>query len=186
MYFTQPGIVSTIAGADAHYHGVGVSVISRERLVGCCILLDRNDTIALGTTADHFPALPGIWWHYIWTLIVQTSQRSACNSEHTLFDRCARGLLMVHDRIDGYELGITPEFLAVILGVRRSGVAEAALLPNAGAIRYRRGYITVLNRARLASPCKSYWVLGGADHGQFAADLLDAAKGGIVGSLWPV
>jgi Mn-dependent DtxR family transcriptional regulator len=68
---------------------------------------------------------------------------------------------MTHDRTDGNELGVTQEFLANILGVRRSGVTEAAaVLQDAGAIRYRRGYITVLDRARLErATCSCYRLL---------------------------
>ncbi len=64
--------------------------------------------------------------------------------------RLARWVLMTHDRVDGFELTLTHDFLATMLGVRRPGVTTAThVLEGAGMIRADRGRITVLDRAKL-------------------------------------
>ncbi|MFI4940097.1 MAG: Crp/Fnr family transcriptional regulator, partial [Burkholderiales bacterium] len=65
------------------------------------------------------------------------------------------------DRLPSNELTMTQELIANMLGVRREGVTEAAgKLQNAGFIRYRRGHITVLDRAGLESgACECYEVV---------------------------
>jgi CRP-like cAMP-binding protein len=95
---------------------------------------------------------------YMHTLIVLTSQSAACNARHLLDQRVCRWLLMSSDGIGSDELGLTQEYLAVMLGVRRSGVSEAASkLQEAGLIRYSRGSIKILNRAALEeSACECY------------------------------
>jgi CRP-like cAMP-binding protein len=91
----------------------------------------------------------------------QVSQTAACNRSHNVGDRLARWLLMCHDRVEGDELALTQEFIAQMLGTRRSGVSEAAiLLQAAGLIRYSRGHITVLDRERLKEfSCECYEVV---------------------------
>jgi CRP-like cAMP-binding protein len=91
----------------------------------------------------------------------QVAQTAACNGSHKLSDRLARWLLMCHDRVDGHEIRLTQEFIAEMLGTRRSGVSEAAIaLQSAHLIRYSRGHITVLDRAGLeAASCECYRVV---------------------------
>jgi Mn-dependent DtxR family transcriptional regulator len=76
-------------------------------------------------------------------------------------ERCARWLLMSHDRSEGEMLSLTQEYLAGMLGVCRSTVTVAAgALQKAGLIRYRRGAIEVLDRAGLeAAACECYRVI---------------------------
>jgi Mn-dependent DtxR family transcriptional regulator len=56
---------------------------------------------------------------------------------------------------------MTQELISNMLGVRREGVTDAALkLQRAGLIEYRRGRITVLNRAGLEErSCECYAVV---------------------------
>lgn len=94
-------------------------------------------------------------------LLEQTSQSVACNRRHTLEERCARWLLMTHDRVGADEFQLKQDFLALMLGVRRASVTAAAgMLQQAGLIRYSRGKITVLNRARLMdASCECYSIV---------------------------
>ncbi len=96
--------------------------------------------------------------------IVFMSQSIACNRRHPLIERCARWLLMTHDRVRGADFRLTQEYLAVMLGVRRPAVSLAAqTLQNAGLIAYRRGSIRVLDRAGLeAISCECYRVVADA------------------------
>ena len=72
-----------------------------------------------------------------------------------------RWLLLSLDRLDSNEMKMTQELIANMLGVRREGVTEAARrLQAGGVIRYSRGKITVLDRARLEQlSCECYEVV---------------------------
>ena len=95
---------------------------------------------------------------YIHTLIVVSSHSAACNRLHGLEQRFCKWLLMSSDGIGSNEVGLTQEFLSVMLGVRRAGVTEAALkVQAAGLISYGRGLIRILDRAGLErSACECY------------------------------
>jgi CRP-like cAMP-binding protein len=83
-------------------------------------------------------------------LFNQAAQSVACNRLHTLESRCARWLLMTHDRMRLEPFILTHEFLSYMLGVHRPAVTLAAgVLQRAGLIRYTRGRVTVLDRAGL-------------------------------------
>jgi CRP-like cAMP-binding protein len=77
---------------------------------------------------------------------------------HNMGERLARRLLLCQDRVGGSELRLTQEFLAQLLGTRRSRVSEAAIiLQHAGLIRYSRGVITILDREGLEEfVCECY------------------------------
>jgi CRP-like cAMP-binding protein len=92
-------------------------------------------------------------------LVIETiSQSAACNRIHVIEERCARWLLMSHDRVGSSEIPLTQEFLAQMLGVRRPGVTVAiGILERAGLISHGRGRITVTDRAGLeAASCECY------------------------------
>lgn len=98
---------------------------------------------------------------YIHTLFVVASQSAACNRLHQIGQRLSRWLLMSSDGIASNNIGLTQEYLATMLGVRRAGVTEAALeLQGEGLIRYGRGNIEILNREALeARACECYRVV---------------------------
>ena len=88
----------------------------------------------------------------------QILQGAACNRLHSMEERCARWLLMTHDRAGGDTFPLTQEFLSHMLGVRRATVNVATgMLKKAGFIRYVRGKITVIDRHGLESAsCECY------------------------------
>src|SRR5688572_1617750 len=94
-------------------------------------------------------------------LITQMTQTAVCNRHHSVDQQLCRWLLLSLDRLPGNELVMTQELIANMLGVRREGVTEAAgKLQDEGMIRYSRGHITVLDRARLeARVCECYAVV---------------------------
>ena len=98
---------------------------------------------------------------YVQLLLVQTSQIAACNRLHSIGERLARWLLMSHDRCRCNELPLTQDFLAMMLGIRRAGVTEAALiLQTEEYISYRRGHITIVDRAGLEEfACECYRIV---------------------------
>lgn len=103
-------------------------------------------------------ALRVIMLRYAHAMFTQIGQSVVCNQRHSLRQRCARWLLMTHDRVPGDQFHLTHEYLAVMLGVRRAGVTVAAgNLQKAGLIRYRRGEIVIVNRPGLeAVSCECY------------------------------
>ncbi|WP_018149989.1 Crp/Fnr family transcriptional regulator [Leeia oryzae] len=98
---------------------------------------------------------------YTQALITQMSQTAVCNRHHSLDQQLCRWLLLSLDRLASNDLVMTQELIANMLGVRREGVTEAAgHLQEAGLIAYRRGQITVLDRAGLEKrTCECYAVV---------------------------
>jgi CRP-like cAMP-binding protein len=97
---------------------------------------------------------------YLQAYVNMLGQLAACNRLHSVFERCCRWLLMTRDRVDVDELPLTQEFLAMMLGTGRSGVAIAvSTLQHAGFIKNKHGTITILDRPGLESAaCECYEV----------------------------
>lgn len=170
IYFIDSGVVSLVSlfsdGATSE-----ITTVGREGFVNVGSLLDDDVAVARHTmqiagdvrwinsdVLRHYIAgsetLRGLLHRYAQTLIAQISQTVACNNLHNANQRLARWLLMTHDRTDGDELGLTQEFLAEMLGVRRPTVSELAQSFQAdGLIRYSRGRIIVLDRPGLEARC---------------------------------
>jgi CRP-like cAMP-binding protein len=95
---------------------------------------------------------------YLQAYINLLGQLAACNRLHSLYERCARWILMTHDRVRSDKIHLTQEFLGMMLGSRRSGVTIAAsILKAAGFISYAQGNITILDRPGLEdASCECY------------------------------
>jgi CRP-like cAMP-binding protein len=182
VYFPETAVASMVRRM-ADGSGVEVGTIGLEGVVGgsvafgattmptqCVIQVAGNvqrmttsairATIALPRDEENGASLFELMLLYGQALFEQCAQTAACNRLHALEHRCARWLLMIHDRVDGDELLLTQEFLSYMLGVRRAGVTEACgTLMRAGLIRYRHGRITVSDRAGLeAAACECFQV----------------------------
>lgn len=106
---------------------------------------------------------------YTQTVIAQMMQSAACNALHAVRERCARWLLMTHDRMHHQDFKLSHEFLAMMLGVQRPTVTTVAgTLQEAGLIAYRHGHVKVLNRSGLeAASCGCYAIIRTYCDGQF-------------------
>jgi CRP-like cAMP-binding protein len=106
-------------------------------------------------------ALQIVLLRFTQALITQMTQTAVCNRHHTVDQQLCRWLLLSLDRLPASDLVMTQELIANMLGVRREGVTEAAgKLQAAGLIEYRRGHISVLDRAGLeARVCECYAVV---------------------------
>ena len=95
---------------------------------------------------------------HLYALTRQILQGAACNRLHSMEERCARWLLMTHDRANQDDFPLTQEFLSHMIGVRRATVNVATgILKKAGFIGYVRGHITILDRPGLESAsCECY------------------------------
>jgi CRP-like cAMP-binding protein len=118
----------------------------------------RIDAAALREEARGGVALVGVLHRYTQAFLTQLSQSVACNRMHGLRERCARWLLMTHDRAGTDEFSLTHEFLSQMLGVRRAGVTEVLReLRAAGLVRYRQRRLAVVDRPGLeAASCRCY------------------------------
>lgn len=175
VYFPNSGVVSFVAhmkeGAS-----IEVGLAGCEGMVGLPILfgddISQNEAIVqIADGAMRMKAsvlteelkrdggeLEPLLMRFALALMKQVSQTAACNRNHHIGQRLARWLLTCHDRVNGDELKLTQEFIAEMLGTRRSGVGEAAvILQEGGLIRYSRGNITILDRAGLERfACECY------------------------------
>jgi len=174
VYFIESGVgslVNTMANGDA----AEVGTVGNEGLVGLPVVLgdDRGPTsvyvqvpgsglrmpaAAFRKELANSVAMRAVMLRYVHAFFNQVAQSAACNHFHTLQQRCCRWLLMTHDRMQSNDFLLTQEFLAMMLGVQRTGVTAAAgALQKAGFIRYARGKVTILDRAGLEKrSCECY------------------------------
>ena len=187
-YFPATAIVSLHyvmqSGASAETAGVG-----NEGVVGISLFMGGNTTSssAVVQTAGHAyrlerrllmqefnraGLLQRLLLRYTQALITQTAQTAACNRHHSVEQQLCRWLLLTLDRLPSNELVMTQELVASMLGVRREGITEAAgNLQRAGFISYRRGHISVLDRAGLETrTCECYAVVK-KELGRLMADI---------------
>jgi CRP-like cAMP-binding protein len=94
-------------------------------------------------------------------LLSQARVTAACNALHPVEARFCRWLLQTADRAASDTVPLTQEFLAEMLGVRRTWVTEVARrMQEAGIITYSRGVIRVLDRTGLERmSCECYQTL---------------------------
>jgi CRP-like cAMP-binding protein len=104
------------------------------------------------------PEVHDVLARYTDCLTAQVLQSVGCATLHPLEARCARWLLMTHDRLRRPELPLTQESLAQMFGAARTYMTRiAAALQDRGAIAYRRGIIRVVSRSALEeASCECY------------------------------
>jgi CRP-like cAMP-binding protein len=121
-------------------------------------LVARISIGRLETAKRNVPKVHDVLARYADCLTAQVLQSVGCATLHPLEARCARWLLMTHDRLQQPELPLTQESLAQMFGVARTYVTRiAAALQGRGAITYRRGIIRIVNRSALEeSTCECY------------------------------
>ncbi len=174
VYFIRDGVGSMVA-KEQEGGLIEVGTIGHEGLVGLPVLFGalstpyrvfvqvegeawRMDADAFRRVVDERAAVRHLFLRYAQSFTDQLAQSVACNRLHTVEERCARWLLMTHDRVHGAEFELTHEFLAIMLGVRRAGVSVTmGALQSAGLVRYARGRVTVVDRERLEeTSCACY------------------------------
>ncbi|WP_105422590.1 Crp/Fnr family transcriptional regulator [Neorhizobium sp. T25_27] len=95
------------------------------------------------------PSFRALLLRYIHCCNIQLSYTALANARFSIYERLARWLLMCHDRL-GDDLGLTHEFLSIMLGVRRSGITDQLhLLEGIGAVKSTRGNIRIVDRGKL-------------------------------------
>jgi CRP-like cAMP-binding protein len=118
----------------------------------------RIDANAFRDAISNRPAVQQLINQHAYALIRQILYGAGRNRLHSMEERCARWLLMTHDRADQDTFPLTQEFLSHMLGVRRATVnVVTGMLKKAGFITYVRGKVTVIDRAGFESAsCDCY------------------------------
>jgi CRP-like cAMP-binding protein len=174
IYFPHTGIVSIVVDL-ASGETIETAMIGRDSLVGGSAALD--DDIALNRAVVQVAGVASVvdvgtfrglaqqshTFHATMArhrqfILAQAQQSAACNAAHTLEARLSRWLLRCRDLLGSDEIHLTQEFLAEMLGARRTSVTlVASALKQAGFIQYRRGHIRVIDVEGLRdSACECY------------------------------
>ncbi|KAA0999017.1 Crp/Fnr family transcriptional regulator [Paraburkholderia panacisoli] len=177
VYFPTTSIISLLYvmedGASAE-----IAIVGNEGIIGIALFMGgettpnravvqsagrayRLDARILKEEFHRAGPVQRLLLRYTQALITQMAQTAVCNRHHSIDQQLCRWLLLSMDRLPSNELKMTQELIANMLGVRRSGVTEAALkLQDAGLIRYGHGHIEVLDRPGLEKRvCECYSVV---------------------------
>ena len=173
VYFPETAIASVVNVLDDGTE-IEVATIGYEGMVGLSVFLGTNQSPARSfwqiagrafrldaaflekekRTGSPLAAALGL---YTQGFFAQIAQSVTCNRLHNLEQRCARWLLMMHDRVEGDDFSLKQQFLAQMLGVRRSGISEVAgRLQRKRLIKYSRGWMRIIDRRgleRLSCEC---------------------------------
>ncbi|HZS68391.1 MAG TPA: Crp/Fnr family transcriptional regulator [Burkholderiales bacterium] len=177
VYFPNHGMVSLLAVADGR-NALEVGLVGAEGMVGISAALGAPSSpvramvqgagSALRITASRLrrelernAPLRREVERCAYVAMATAMQVAVCNKEHVLEARLARWLLMTRDRAASDEFRFTQQFIALMLGVRRTGVTIAAgALQRRNLIRYSRGTMRILDRQGLrAASCSCYAVI---------------------------
>jgi CRP-like cAMP-binding protein len=174
VYFPIDGFVSLVTMLNGQ-PGLEVGMVGREGVLGAHVALGvyqsperalvqgagsawRFESHLFANELDTSLVLSTLMNRYLYVRMSQLAGAAACLRYHLIGPRLARWLLMSQDRAHADSFHVTHEFLAYMLGVRRVGITTAAGdLQRLGLIKYRRGHLTVLNRAGLEkAACSCY------------------------------
>ena len=173
-HFPIEGFLSLVIDVDSH-PPLEVGMVGAEAMLGSELILGlaatpwralvqgagsswRIGAKQLRTQINAIPELEALLQACLLARLHQQTLAAACQRYHQIAPRLARWLLMMQDRSHSECFHVTQEFMALMLGVRRVGVTEAAgHFQDAGLIAYHRGELTVLNRKALeAEACSCY------------------------------
>ena len=150
----REGVVGAMAGLGL-YKSL-VRVVVQIPMVGSKIAAAHFRTVAAASDP-----IRNLCIRYNEVLLSQARITAACNALHPIEARFCRWLLQSADRSASDTVALTQEFLAEMLGVRRTSVTEvASKVQSAGAITYSRGMIKILDRSTLLRmSCECYETL---------------------------
>lgn len=172
VYFPLSGFISILTSLQ-HNQRLEVGLIGNEGMLGALSSVDvqiapvqaivQGNGVALQIESEAFASelknsvkLQHLIQQYLAFYVIQLTRLVCCNHFHETEPRLARWLLMTHDRAGDDQFFLTHQYLASMLGVRRSSVTEAAgSLLEKKIIDYHRGQIHILNRPALEKACCS-------------------------------
>lgn len=186
VYFPLTGFISLVATVKDH-PPLEIGLIGSEGMLGATLALGVNSARLRGIvqgsgTALRMPAtelqrelrsnfaLRRVLKRYLYVLLAQLSQSTACGRFHEIKARLARWLLMTHDRAHADHFRLTHQYLANMLGVQRSAITIAAgALQRKKLISYKRGAISILSRRGLETASCECYQAAIDDHGRLFA-----------------
>jgi CRP-like cAMP-binding protein len=161
VYFPHTGVIScvveTIGGG-----AIETGMIGNDGVFGAMQALDDKVSLnhvviqvpgeasvissdRLREVADEVMPLRGLLLKYEQFFLAQVQQTAACNALHTVQARTCKWMLRMHELV-GPDIPLTQEFLAQMMGVRRTSVTSVAgELQKAGMINYSRGRIRLID-----------------------------------------
>jgi CRP-like cAMP-binding protein len=166
VFFLEEGLGSVVVRGPRDKQ-IEAGIVGREGMSGIPVILrsERSPNAMYMQVAGHGQSLAvgplraamaksasmtALLLRFAQAFLTQTTHTALANGRATIEQRLARWLLMAQDRVDGNILPLTHEFLALMLGVRRSGVTVALnLLEARGLIRVQRGRLLILDRRGL-------------------------------------
>jgi len=175
-YFPEDGLLSLVSTTETG-SPMEVAMVGNEGGVGLPVILTDHMpyevTVQVTTKAlkirakelreefDKGQALHEFMLRYLSVLIAQVSQGSICNRFHFREQALRRWLLTVQDRVNSNSLNLTQEIISNALGIPRTAVTKAAAtMQRDGLIRYSRGKIIILERAKLETDsCECYHII---------------------------
>jgi CRP-like cAMP-binding protein len=174
VYFPTSAVVSlvvTLSSGDM----IEAAMVGNDGVVGASAALDGKiapsrgiiqlggeivvcDIDALKSIALQSPKMLALLIRHEQAVFAQAQQSAACFATHRVEARLCRWLLRARDLSGSDKLTFTQEYLAEMLGVRRTSVtAVAHTLQEAGLIKYARGKIQIMNAKELQeSACECY------------------------------
>lgn len=174
VYFPLSAFISLVDTAGKHTP-LELGLVGNEGMLGATLVLGTDEAqmraivqgkgTALRLTVPLLrrqllasPSLLRALQRYLYVITTQLAKSVTCIHFHEVEPRLARWLLMTHDRAHADTFYLTHEYLAGMLGVRRSGVTVAAgALQRRSLIRYARGDISIVDRKGLeAASCECY------------------------------
>jgi len=177
VYFPQSGMLSLLAVMQDG-KAIETATVGREGVVGAMAGLGIYKSLVrvvvqlpmevskisasqFRKVAANSDAVRSLCLRYNEILLSQARITAACNALHVIEARFCRWLLQTADRAGTDTVALTQEFLAEMLGVRRTSVSEVAnKVQNSGAISYSRGVIRILDRPALERlSCECYTTL---------------------------
>ncbi|MDB5591148.1 Crp/Fnr family transcriptional regulator [Enterovirga sp.] len=181
VYFPESGIASVVV-MDPAGRRMEAGPFGRDGMSGVAVLTDagrsphetvvqvpgtasRVSAAALNGALRRSPDLHRALLRYVQAFSIQVSHTALAAGVAIVQQRLARWLLMLHDRIDGDELQLTHDFMAMMLAVRRPGVTVALHeLEGCGLIRSRRGLVIIRDRAGLVELCAGIYGVPEAEY----------------------
>lgn len=176
VYFPNSGVISVI-GVYSDGSAAEMATIGREGTTGFQELLGarasgvrlltqiegsamRIKRAAYDAAAKNLPTFRLLMYAHLHAFLHQLMISCACNATHSVKQRLARWLLMMHDRHDDDVLPLTQDLLAEMLSVHRPTATKALRqLQNARTVQVRRGGIEILDRQELtAHSCECYQI----------------------------
>ncbi len=161
IYFLRSGAISLVTELSTG-EMVETAMVGRDGMVGGSAVLDDRlaghkavvqvsgngyvlDVASARQIAKESEPFRIAVAHHEHLILIQAQQSAACNAVHSIDQRLARWLLRIRDVAGSNDFALTQEFMATMLGVRRTSVTIAAhALRQTGVIDYRRGSVRIL------------------------------------------